>query len=75
MGTNNFDMETEYKLIADAEFASDWVKEEVNKSVEWFSKEIYSENSHSGCVCDCDLNYRKGCLNPKAYLSGVVNDF
>ena len=28
------------------------------------------EESHSGCVCDCDKNYGKGCLNPKAYLSG-----
>lgn len=63
--TESFDMEAEYKLIADADFAADWVREEVNKSVEWFSKEI-----HSGCVCDCDLNYGKGCLNPKAYLSG-----
>ena len=25
---------------------------------------------HSGCVCDCEVNYGKGCLNPKAYLSG-----
>lgn len=25
---------------------------------------------HSGCVCDCALNYGKGCLNPKAYSSG-----
>ena len=63
--TGSFDMETEYKLIADADFSADWVKEEVKKSVDWFSKEI-----HSGCVCDCEKNYGKGCLNPKAYLSG-----
>jgi hypothetical protein len=58
-------METEYKLITDADFAADWVKEEVSKSVEWFSKKI-----HSGCVCDCEKNYGKGCLNSKAYLRG-----
>lgn len=63
--TESFDMETEHKLIADADFAADWVREEVYKSVEWFSKEI-----HSGCVCDCEKNHGKGCLNPKAYLSG-----
>lgn len=63
--TESFDMETEYKLIADADFAADWVKEEVKKSVEWFYTQI-----HSGCVCDCEKNYGKGCLNPKAYLSG-----
>lgn len=63
--TESFDMEAEYKLITDTDFAADWVRKEVNKSVEWFSKEIYS-----GCVCDCDLNYGRGCLNPKAYLSG-----
>ena len=63
--TESFDMEIEYRLIADADFASDWVREEVKKSGEWFSKQI-----HSGCVCDCEKNYGKGCLNPKAYLSG-----
>lgn len=68
--TESFDMETEYRLIADADFAADWVRQEINKSVEWFSKEIYSEVSHSGCVCDCEKNYGKGCLNPKAYLNG-----
>jgi hypothetical protein len=46
--TESLDMETEYRLIAGADFAADWVRKEVNKSVEWFSKEI-----HSGCVCDC----------------------
>lgn len=25
---------------------------------------------HSGCICDCEVNYGKGCLNPKAYLGG-----
>lgn len=63
--TESFDMEAEYKLIADADFAADWVKEEVKKSVEGFSKEI-----HSGCVCDCAVNYGGSCKNPKAYLSG-----
>ena len=28
------------------------------------------QEAHSGCVCDCALNYGKGCLNPKAYLGG-----
>lgn len=63
--TESFDMETEYRLIADADFAAEWVKEEVKKSVDWFSKEI-----HSGCVCDCAVNYGGSCKNPKAYLSG-----
>lgn len=63
--TESFDMEIEYKLIADAGFAADWLREEVKKSGEWFSKEI-----HSDCVCDCALNYGGSCKNPKAYLSG-----
>lgn len=63
--TESFDMETEHKLIADADFAADWVKEEVKKSVEWFDNQM-----HSGCVYDCEKNYGKGCLNPRAYLSG-----
>lgn len=25
---------------------------------------------HSGCVCDCEKNYGKGCLHPEKYLSG-----
>lgn len=61
----SFDMETEYRIIADADFAADWVREEVNKSVEWFDRQI-----HSGCVCDCEKNYGGSCKNPKAYLSG-----
>lgn len=28
------------------------------------------KDAHSGCICDCEKNYGKGCLNPKAYLSG-----
>lgn len=63
--TESFDMESEYKLIADADFAADWVRQEVKNSVEWFDKQI-----HSGCVCDCEKNYGKGCLNPEKYLSG-----
>lgn len=27
--TESFDMETEYRLIADADFAADWVREEL----------------------------------------------
>lgn len=63
--TESFDMETEYKLIADADFAADWVRQEVKNSVEWFDKQI-----HSGCVCDCGKNYGKSCLYPEKYLSG-----
>lgn len=66
----SYNVDVESKLIADADFAADWVKEEVKKSVGWFSKEIRSEGIHSGCVCDCEKAYGKGCLNPKAYLSG-----
>ena len=58
--TESFDMETEYKLIADANFATDWVREEVKKSVEWFDSQI-----HSGCICDCEKNYGKGCAFEK----------
>lgn len=28
------------------------------------------EEAHSGCVCDCEVNYGGSCKNPKAYLSG-----
>lgn len=29
-----------------------------------------SYQEHSGCVCDCEENYGKGCLYPEKYLSG-----
>jgi hypothetical protein len=28
------------------------------------------KDAHSGCVCDCEVNYGGSCKNPKAYLSG-----
>ena len=41
------------------------------EQVEKFIKDngLFKE-AHSGCVCDCEVNYGGSCKNPKAYLSG-----
>jgi hypothetical protein len=41
--------------------------EQLKKFIE--DNELFKD-VHSGCVCDCEKNYGRGCLNPKAYWSG-----